>query len=77
LNDFFALLGLSPFFGCEGGSPAAFCYEFKRNPGRLVLNYMFMTPVVRSSFAVLLLAARFTGIGSRAAFFLCRFLDFG
>jgi len=40
-----------------GAAPTAFCYEFKLNPGRLVLNYV-MTPVVRSSFAVLLDAAR-------------------
>jgi hypothetical protein len=40
-----------------GAAPTAFCYQFKPTPDRLVLNYV-MTPVVRSSFAVLLITAR-------------------
>jgi len=55
------------------GSPAAFCYEFKPNPGRLVLNYVIVTPVVRSSFAVLLLTARLQALAAGQPFFYADF----
>jgi len=47
-----------------------FYYEFKLNPGRLVLNYVIMTPVVRSSFAVLLVTARFRHWQQGSRFFM-------
>jgi hypothetical protein len=52
-----------------GAAPTAFCYEFKLNPGRLVLNYVITTPVVRSSFAVLFSAARLQAWAAGQPFF--------
>jgi hypothetical protein len=66
------MLGFS-FVLMDGGSPTAFCYcyEFKANLDRLALNYVFELRLSRCFFAVLLVTARFTGIGSRATVLLC------